>query len=466
MHLEDDPDPAVLDFRHQVQVPQRACAIERLGQDRVRELAEALQRDRLPVQHGDVTGDVELVVVDPGGFGQPQRRERQPLAKARHPREAGADLRPQRPDRGPGRLRGRIEQTAPRDVHVSVGCLQSEEGAVERCQPRHGAHVRRWKARPLRVGGRKFRMVVRTHGPALDRRAVRKTLTWTAWRYESGQEGEKIRAWSRWRSQEHRGRRGRGAPSTRLSRRTARPARTGESCWRRYRARTWRVLAAEAVARADGEGVRFGEGANEAAFRLDPVPRLIAAAEWDLLAGGLEQRARALAAFLADMYSEQRIVDAGAVPPWITDAPMVEADLFGFPDLTRPGIAGFDVVRGTDGELLVLEDNLRTPVRRGICGRRPADRGRSASRHAAPTGGHRDPARRAAARDAGGGAPTGQPGWGDRLVVRRPAEQRLVGASPARKAARHTARRAGAGRATGRAACGQCSTDGTASTWA
>ena len=121
------------------------------------------------------------------------------------------------------------------------------------------------------------------------------------------------------------------------------------------------ALAREADAHAERAGVRFGEGAQEAAFRLDPVPRVIAAAEWDLLAAGLEQRARALDAFLADMYSEQRIVEAGVVPPWITDAPMVEPDLLGFPHATRARIAGFDVVRGADGEFLVLEDNLRTP---------------------------------------------------------------------------------------------------------
>jgi len=121
------------------------------------------------------------------------------------------------------------------------------------------------------------------------------------------------------------------------------------------------ALAEQADAYAMRAEVRFGEGANEAAFRLDPVPRVIAAVEWDLLAAGLEQRARALDAFLADMYSEQRIVDAGVMPPWITDAPMVEPDLLGFPHATRARIAGFDIVRSADGELLVLEDNLRTP---------------------------------------------------------------------------------------------------------
>ena len=46
---------------------------------------------------------------------------------------------------------------------------------------------------------------------------------------------------------------------------------------------------------------------------------------------------------------------------WLTDAPLLEPDLLGHPGLSRPHVAGFDVVRGADGEMLVLEDNLRTP---------------------------------------------------------------------------------------------------------
>ena len=48
-------------------------------------------------------------------------------------------------------------------------------------------------------------------------------------------------------------------------------------------------------------------------FVVDPVPRLIAASEWDPLAAGLAQRARALNALLRDAYGERRIVRAGVV---------------------------------------------------------------------------------------------------------------------------------------------------------
>jgi uncharacterized circularly permuted ATP-grasp superfamily protein len=99
-------------------------------------------------------------------------------------------------------------------------------------------------------------------------------------------------------------------------------------------------------------------------FVVDPVPRLIAAAEWDPLAAGLAQRTRALNRFLLDAYGEQRIVEAGIVSAaTITEAEGFEPDLVErLPSHEWPAaIIGFDVVRDRDGEFLVLEDNVRTP---------------------------------------------------------------------------------------------------------
>ncbi len=114
---------------------------------------------------------------------------------------------------------------------------------------------------------------------------------------------------------------------------------------------------AEHLSRA---GVSFGGEA----FVVDPIPRLIPGAEWDLLAAGLAQRARALNHFLHDAYGERRIVSAGVIPAdVIDDAEGFEPDLVGcLPSISAPAaIIGFDLVRAPDGEFLVLEDNLRTP---------------------------------------------------------------------------------------------------------
>src|SRR4051794_11176733 len=97
-------------------------------------------------------------------------------------------------------------------------------------------------------------------------------------------------------------------------------------------------------------------------FHLDPVPRVIAAADWEPLAAGLIQRVRALDAWCADVYGERRIVRDGVVPERVIETiDTLEPSLRG---LTLPrwvGIGGLDVVRAPDGRFLVLEDNLRTP---------------------------------------------------------------------------------------------------------
>jgi uncharacterized circularly permuted ATP-grasp superfamily protein len=111
-------------------------------------------------------------------------------------------------------------------------------------------------------------------------------------------------------------------------------------------------------------GVAFHTAQGDSRFRMDPVPRLFTADEWDELAAGLVQRVRALNAFLADAYGPRRVVAAGVVPervieeadgfePWMCDVAV--------PHAAYAGMAGLDVVRDADGRLMVLEDNLRTP---------------------------------------------------------------------------------------------------------
>lgn len=112
--------------------------------------------------------------------------------------------------------------------------------------------------------------------------------------------------------------------------------------------------------RLESRGVSFGADP----FVVDPVPRLIPGDEWDPLAAGLAQRARALNAFLRDAYGEREIVRAGVVSAeMIERAEGYERDLLGrLPPRGAPAaIIGFDVVRDRDGGFLVLEDNLRTP---------------------------------------------------------------------------------------------------------
>ncbi|MGI9094847.1 MAG: circularly permuted type 2 ATP-grasp protein [Thermoleophilaceae bacterium] len=108
-------------------------------------------------------------------------------------------------------------------------------------------------------------------------------------------------------------------------------------------------------------GVSFGGGGGSA-FRVDPVPRILPADEWSHLKAGVAQRTRALAEFVSDVYGERRIVDAGHMPARaIESAGHFEPWMMGV-ETPAPGyVGGLDLVRGAEGDLRVLEDNIRTP---------------------------------------------------------------------------------------------------------
>ena len=65
-------------------------------------------------------------------------------------------------------------------------------------------------------------------------------------------------------------------------------------------------------------GITFAVyGSNDAVERLIPfdiIPRIISASEWRRLERGIEQRVRALNAFLHDIYHRQEIIKAGRIP--------------------------------------------------------------------------------------------------------------------------------------------------------
>ncbi|GAA3178601.1 circularly permuted type 2 ATP-grasp protein [Blastococcus jejuensis] len=128
-------------------------------------------------------------------------------------------------------------------------------------------------------------------------------------------------------------------------------------------------------------------------FRQDPWPRVVPLAEWTLLAAGVEQRHRALTAFLADAYRaagrrrgdpdrDPDVVRAGVLPPWaVAHSPgrTPEAVGLAWPGQARAGIAAADVVRTSDGRWVVVRDELRAPAGLGF-----ALAGRDVARAAVP----------------------------------------------------------------------------------
>ncbi len=124
----------------------------------------------------------------------------------------------------------------------------------------------------------------------------------------------------------------------------------------------------EAEARFRRQGITFAVyGDNEASERLIPfdiIPRVFAASEWRRLSAGIEQRVRALNAFIHDLYHRQEILRAGLIPPdFIIKNAAFVPEMIGVspPRGIYAHIIGIDIVRIAENEFYVLEDNCRTP---------------------------------------------------------------------------------------------------------
>ena len=130
-----------------------------------------------------------------------------------------------------------------------------------------------------------------------------------------------------------------------------------------------------------------GEPAEERIIPVDPIPRIIAAADWLTLSHGLEQRVKALNRFLQDVYGPAHIIADGVVPAdMILDCPQFRPQMrdFSQPYGSWVAVCGTDIIRvpsnpphhdpntvipvrpggirnPPDAEFRVLEDNLRVP---------------------------------------------------------------------------------------------------------
>ncbi len=109
----------------------------------------------------------------------------------------------------------------------------------------------------------------------------------------------------------------------------------------------------------------YSEGDNiDRAWPLDLVPRAMSGQEWDRIEAGLKQRVQALNLFIDDLYNDRRILADKVVPAEIIDSSR---------NYLQPcrgakpkhgvwaHVTGSDLVRGGDGVMYVLEDNLRVP---------------------------------------------------------------------------------------------------------
>ncbi|MDE0426147.1 MAG: circularly permuted type 2 ATP-grasp protein [Candidatus Poribacteria bacterium] len=115
-------------------------------------------------------------------------------------------------------------------------------------------------------------------------------------------------------------------------------------------------------------GITFNVYADEQGiekiFPFDLIPRIIDATEWEWIERGLKQRIHALNLFIDDVYHDQKILKDGVVPSDV----VLSSERYLKPciGLDPPRgiwchITGTDLVRDSDGQFYVLEDNLGCP---------------------------------------------------------------------------------------------------------
>ncbi|MGQ0679262.1 MAG: circularly permuted type 2 ATP-grasp protein [Actinomycetota bacterium] len=113
-------------------------------------------------------------------------------------------------------------------------------------------------------------------------------------------------------------------------------------------------------------GITFNAqgGGVERILPFDLIPRIVEGADWRRMERGLEQRIHALNLFLDDIYHDQKIVKDKVVPEYVirsSDHYLQQCEGLNPPRGIWAHIAGTDLVRDTDGQIYVLEDNLRCP---------------------------------------------------------------------------------------------------------
>ncbi|SNR62234.1 Uncharacterized conserved protein, circularly permuted ATPgrasp superfamily [Lutibacter agarilyticus] len=103
---------------------------------------------------------------------------------------------------------------------------------------------------------------------------------------------------------------------------------------------------------------------SEKIFPFDLFPRIINNKEWTTIEKGALQRSKALNHFLWDVYHDQKIIKQGIVPLDLISSSenflsqMVNLDP---PEGIYNHISGTDLIKHSDGNYYVLEDNIRCP---------------------------------------------------------------------------------------------------------
>jgi uncharacterized circularly permuted ATP-grasp superfamily protein len=106
------------------------------------------------------------------------------------------------------------------------------------------------------------------------------------------------------------------------------------------------------------------QAGTEKVWPFDLLPRIIDSQEWGTIQRGLEQRIRALNLFVDDVYNDGKILRDKVVPEELVwSSKTLRKACMGFhpPQGVWCHVTGVDLIRHRDGQLYVLEDNLRCP---------------------------------------------------------------------------------------------------------
>ncbi len=135
-----------------------------------------------------------------------------------------------------------------------------------------------------------------------------------------------------------------------------------------YKVDDFQLLNETAKASFLNQGITFQvygkKETKEKVFPFDLFPRIIAADEWKHLETGALQRSIALNHFLDDLYHDKKIIKDGVVPMDLIASS--ENYLSQMEGVSPPGgiynhISGTDLIKHSDGNYYVLEDNIRCP---------------------------------------------------------------------------------------------------------
>jgi uncharacterized circularly permuted ATP-grasp superfamily protein len=117
-------------------------------------------------------------------------------------------------------------------------------------------------------------------------------------------------------------------------------------------------------AHLSAQGITFTLSGRERPLPMDLVPRIVDAAEWQVIEAGVAQRIRALEMFLDDVYGAGEILRDKVIPRrLVTSSAHFHRQAHGVRPANgvRIHVAGVDLVRDEHGTFRVLEDNLRSP---------------------------------------------------------------------------------------------------------